>query len=331
MFMAVSPYHLTTRELPAMASLLLGEHVVTHMPAPFTGSGREQIERAVRLVPRYLRFMDSWRWSMPLWEKGVMTSWLEGQEPTDDMAWICRQIDTDDSLAPMRTLMRSEMFEDEVRFLDLLASDMLKGGPDPGVNVPVWAGLDRFATRHRLVVARAEPISIAQRAEGRLGERVFSFVTPVLVQGGGKVLLDARTELAPELEDVRAIVGDLADALGDDVAYDATAASRDIGSAATSLARAFEAVQEMLLTHRDEDGISPKVMMASFTGMVLPVDAVIRSSLAALQAVTASVLASDDTGEAAEGARLPVLYDELQGRRFLSITVRPVGRRLPRR
>ncbi|QKK09619.1 MAG: hypothetical protein HND58_16560 [Planctomycetota bacterium] len=72
MFAAISPYHLTTREPPAMAALLLAERSVTFMPSP--RGTREEIEQAAAESPEYVRFMETWAWSMPLWKDGLLGS-----------------------------------------------------------------------------------------------------------------------------------------------------------------------------------------------------------------------------------------------------------------
>ncbi len=62
LIIVVSPYHLTTRQPPALVGPLLADHVVTMMPTPSkAGQGHDEARRAVMEAPKYLRFMESWR------------------------------------------------------------------------------------------------------------------------------------------------------------------------------------------------------------------------------------------------------------------------------
>ena len=47
----VSPYHLTTREAPALAALLFADRVVTIRPTPLGGESRSEVCRAMDLAP----------------------------------------------------------------------------------------------------------------------------------------------------------------------------------------------------------------------------------------------------------------------------------------
>jgi hypothetical protein len=62
MLVAVSPYHLTTREPAAIAALLLADRVVTLLPGP----DRRGAELAAERLPHYLDFVLTWEWSVPL-------------------------------------------------------------------------------------------------------------------------------------------------------------------------------------------------------------------------------------------------------------------------
>lgn len=74
MNVVVSPYHLTTREAPAMASLLLAERVVTLLPASLESDSVHAAKRAAERSPWYTRFMETWGWTAPLWDEGVISS-----------------------------------------------------------------------------------------------------------------------------------------------------------------------------------------------------------------------------------------------------------------
>src|SRR3954469_15040776 len=117
MRVAVSPYHLTTKEPAAPVAFLLADSVVTMLPAPFNG-GRRHAEELSARIPRYLDFIQSWRWTVPLWNAGVVASALAGEDASEDVRAVCARIADDDRFGPLRPLMRPELFETEERYLD---------------------------------------------------------------------------------------------------------------------------------------------------------------------------------------------------------------------
>lgn len=325
MFAAVSPYHLTTREPPAMAALLLAERGFTFMPAP--RGTREAIEQALAESPEYLRFMETWAWSMSLWEHGVLASALDdGDDALGDLhtAWL--MLRDDERYAPLRPLARTGLFETQREFLDAISRDLVRGGPDPGVSLPLAAGIDRFAARRGLVVMRSTPTSVAQKAEQRLGRRVFAVALPILLQASAERLIEVRGLLAEELEDLAGAVGAIAGvvARGDDVRDDPSLVE-GVEHAARAYAHAFECERETITAgHRDQVHVIER--MTSISAVSLPVDAVLRSGVSAMR------LLSDNrrrggraTAQAVE--TMPVLADSLGASRVLSLVVKPLGTR----
>ncbi len=285
MHVAISPYHLTTREAAAMASLLLAERAVTMLPRPGGGNGaangsRSRFVDAASEVPRYLEVMEHWQWSMPLFREGVVQAFWEGEDAAEDVRRVCGRIESDESLRDLRPLMKVDLFEDERAYLDAIARDLLKGGPDPALTVPVAAGMDRFATRHELVVARSAATSVAQKAEARMGTRLFAVAVPVLVQASADRLLEARELLLDPLEQLRMSLADVFDQARLGEPFDASF----VRSAAAEYEAAFEVERDVLL-EPEEDEFEPRVLsgMVSITGMTMPVDAVLRSSLEAVR------------------------------------------------
>lgn len=316
----ISPYHLTTREVPAMASLLLADQAVTMVPAPLTEFGPADLHRAVERSPRFLRFMESWAWTLPLWRAGVVASAVDGGDATPDVHHAWSLIDTDDDLAPLRPLMRRTLFDDDREYLDALAGDLLKGGPDPGICVPMAAGLDRFAVRHGFIVARAESVSVAQKAEARLGRAVFAFAVPVFIRGGAERILRARQTLAGPLDQLRKAIGSAAGA-----SVELTDGPLDkrrtdaLQTAAGTYADAFDRQREELSSPDDEE--RAVVSFVSVSAVLLPGDAVLRSSLSAVRALGIPI-----ARRAVEATTLPVLSDPLRVGRFVSLVIRPMGR-----
>ncbi|MCW5776374.1 MAG: hypothetical protein KIS87_08055 [Phycisphaeraceae bacterium] len=314
MIAALSPYHMTTREPATIAALLLAERVVTMMPTPFEGVERPHVERAVSRSPRYLELMESWRWSVPLWNAGVITGDVDGEDAAGEVRSVCDRLRDDDRLAPLRLFMRESLFDDERSYLDAIARDLLRAGPDPAISIPVAAAMDRLAALHGMVVMRSFPTSIAQRAEQGLAKKMFAFAMPMLLQASGERLLEAREGLGDSVTELGSL------ALS---AANGKASSADVADAARDAADAFESVRtDLARPCDDEDDLHVILGTASVTVVSLPVDAVLESSLAAFQAFgPAPVRAS--TRE----TTLPALRDPLAGERVISFIVRTIGRR----
>ncbi len=314
MIIVVSPYHLVTREPPAMASLLLADRVVTLVPAP-VGAGPAGAREAAARSPWYARFVEELGWSAPLWREGVLASQLDGDDPGADMLDVADRIRTQEAYLALRPLLREAIFENEHTFLSALGSDLTRGGPDPAVTVPLVAALDRFARRHGAGVARPLPVSVVQRAEAALGNSVAALALPLLVQASPEVLLLARRRLADPLGALRSALGRLARcvAAGEPTALTA----RELGTAGAAYANAFETHAKELL-HAPDDDVRPVVTSVVITAQALPVDAVLRSSLVAMDSLVEASLPS------AQGASGLALAGEDSGP-VLSLTFKPMG------
>lgn len=280
MIIAVSPYHLTTREPAALVAMLLAERVVTMLPAPLQGKQWGAVKAAAQQVPRYLEFMKTWQWTIPLWEAGVITSSLEGQEAVDELRPVCARIDEEERFAPLRLLMKPELFEDHERYLDAFARDLLRAGPDPGLTVPVASGLDSFASRHGAAVARSEPSSVVQKAEAALGRELFSTAIPVLLQADGERILEARELLHEQLDTLR----DAFAAIVEGTAQTG-AGNSALSAAAKTYSKSFEQHRDILIAPSEDDEQRVIDGTVVITGIRLPADAVLDSSLSAMRAL----------------------------------------------
>jgi hypothetical protein len=304
---ALSPYHLATREPPAMAALVLADRVVTLVPQPATGSSRSDVRNAVKNSPRYLRLMESWRWSSPLWTSGVISSGIDDEEACDQLPGVYESIACEESLAGLRVLTRGarqRAAEDADKALDHVAADLLRGGPDPGINIPIAAALDRFATRHGFCAIRAGATSIAQRAETRLGTKLFSIAMPLLVRaGGGRVQL-LRNDLESELGDLRAAA---ANVVHSDIPMPRPGQIDAISDAAETYSSAFRRWAMEWARGDDENAERVTGGYVSITAMLMPADAVLRSSQAAIHALSGGMARFDSgVGNAGEKAEQPL-------------------------
>ncbi len=264
MIVALSPYLLTTREPAAMVSLLLADHAVTVIPTPEGVATRETVGLVAGSIPSYRQLLESWSWSVPLWEAGVVGSDFEGEDAIDDIRAALSEIETDDRFAAMRPLMHAALEDTGEVYLRRFADDLLKAGPDPAISVPVAAGIDRYAGRLGLTVARGEPASIAAKQEGGLLRTVARFAMPALMQAGGQRLLVAREELRGELDALRDAIEDGSEA--------------DMRHASGTLSGAAERIERELTRVTDPDEPRTILGMASVTLGELPVEAVQRSS-----------------------------------------------------
>ena len=311
-----------------MADLLLAERAVTFMPSP-RGS-REEIEQAAAESPEYVRFMETWAWSMPLWKDGLLGSALDdGDDALGDLHTAWTQLAGDERYASLRPLARTSLFECQTEFLDVISRDLLRGGPDPGVSLPMAAGIDRFAARRGLMVMRSAPLSVAQKAEQKLGRRVFAFAAPMFAQASAERILRAREILCEEIDELTLAMGELNELViqGSEPGDERDAVAR-IELAARAYADAFVSVADFIASgERDELHVIDR--MATFTAVSLPVDAVLRSGVSAMRSLSRQRGgARRSEAQAAATQTLPVLADTLGSKRVLSLVVKPLGERV---
>jgi hypothetical protein len=272
----ISPYHLTSREAPALAALQLADHCVTLLPAPGRTASPE-VGRAVdaaRAAPSYADLVESWRWSEQLFAEGVIAAGFEGEDAGEDAREACARIGTEGWLRSLRPLIRPEVFEDDRAYLAAVSWDVLRGGPDPALSIPLNAGLDAFAVRHELMVARAPATSVVQKAEARLARRLGSVAIPMLVQGSAERVLLARVLLSDALGPLRDALAALA--AGEDA---------DLTEPARAYTEAFAGERDDLLAPPgpmdDLDEVRPVEGLVSLSAIELPHDAVLTSSVSA--------------------------------------------------
>lgn len=318
----LSPYHLTTREPPAMAALCIADEVVTFLPTLAERTDRDEAERAARDEPAYLDMIESWQWSMPLWESGLLSMGDAVASPDAQIRRVGSQIRADERFAALRPLMPASAL-DEDRVMRNVARDVLRGGPDPAVSVPVAAGLDRFAVQRNGYAMRSAATSVAQRAESRMTDKLFAFAVPVLLQASAgriarlrELMEEPRVALATAMDEAAHAV-----ACGEPVAP--SPSWRPLGEHWSACFEQYRV--ELTEPCDDEDGLHVIEGMLSIEGVSLPMDAVLRSSVAALRAVSHPRAVS----QSAESMTtvLPAVHDPLEGQRVFSLVCRVVGRR----
>lgn len=298
----VSPYHLTTREAPAMAALLLCEQVVTMMPTPEGDAPRALAEQLAGRAPRYARLVESWSWSVPLWNESVIVSEVGGLSPRALVQEAHAEIGSRVDFAPLRPLLAE--YPDDASYLQALAHDLLRGGPDPALTIPMAAGLDRFAAAHQLVMARSHPVSLAQRHEERLWRTLATLALPVILEGRAERVLDARELLDPELSELREQL----------LAVRAGKPEPALRSAGSAFRKAFDRVAPELV---EPDPQEPRVVFGEVALRLvdMPADASLLASVRAAASIARVDAAPATAGLALAGARTTSLVVRVIARR----------------
>lgn len=361
MDIAVSPYHLTTREAAAMAALLLGRRVLTMLPAPVEaaaqatkttgkttgGIGGMSALQTAATIPTYRRFVESWAWTVPLWEQGVLHYSREGETFVNDMWAVTQHIDEDDTCIALRHFTKRHDYPDDGAYLSAVAADMLKGGPDPGISLPVAAALDRFATRHGLAVARTNTRrnpSRAQQAEATLATPLATFTMPILMQASAERILHWREVLAKELSQVSQVLRRLSEQVATLHGQHGNlqAQSSNVARDVDALQRAAEVLSEAVATRHEElfmgskdDEVRAIETLATISCVPLPWDAVLQSSVRAIETLGEKARCGEQTDTSRdaetkrgseEASQAISKYDAVRGRSFLGLAVKVVGK-----
>ncbi|RMH12936.1 MAG: hypothetical protein D6695_05440 [Planctomycetota bacterium] len=300
----VSPYHLTTREAPALAALLLCDRVVTMLPTPVGTSAREDAEQLAAGVSRYAQLIESWRWTVELWNAGVLAGESHGTCPGECVRDVHNEIMAGLHWPALGSLL--EEHRDERSFVRALAHDLLRGGPDPALTIPVAAGLDRFGARLGLPVARSHPVSLAQRHEQRMWTPLAAVALPVILEGRAERILEARDLLLDELDELRR-------ALSGVFAHDPDI---DLREAARAYRQAFDRVADELF-EPDEDEIRVVLGEVSLRLVDLPADAALLSSTRAAESITRTRVARDAHAITVAGSRVMALVVRVLARRSI--------------
>ena len=270
----MSPYHLTTREPVATIALQVAQTATTLLLAPSGLPSERSVRIEVTRSPVYRAYMESWEWAMPLFKEGVVGSVFRNADPVDDVRDACRTLHEDPVFAPLMPYLREELFADDTAYLRAASADVLKSGPDPGVSIPIAAGLDRFAAEFGLVVVRSTPASLVQKHESRMGRVIFRTTIPALVQGSADRLLLTRALLSDEREALARAIS---------LAFETRDPSA-VRRAAAAYADAFERERGDLTAppgRGEEDEVRVVVGEASLVGVEFPVDAALRASVGA--------------------------------------------------
>ena len=210
----VSPYDLSAQGSGAMAALMLCDRCVTFLPVRAEDISEEGVERAATHSARFEGLLKHWGWSLPLWREGVLAAAgveLTGEKTLyDEVMGVRERIGSEPALAALRavgaagTRPSTEDPDTEETFLDEASRDLVRGGGDPGVSVPVMAALERYAATRNLWLIQSPASSMVGKLERRMGRGLFSTTAPFPTSASGEAILDAREALHPQLVALRA-------------------------------------------------------------------------------------------------------------------------------
>lgn len=258
-----------------MVALLVARRVVTLVPAPPGAGSRADLERAALRVPKYLELVDRLSWAKALFAGEVASTHVGGEDALEDVRGMWGRIEREEDWTPLRAWMKWSLVEEPEPFLEALCTDMLRGGPDPGISVPVAAGADQYAGRFGLMVARSHPKSLAQRAEGAFARTIVSWSMPAILQGDADRIMHAREMLGQELDALRVAVESVAAGHGQ---------VADVRGAARAIGEKFAACEGDLLMDADDE-VRPVAGAVTLSVVAMPRDVALRSSADAAAAV----------------------------------------------
>lgn len=239
----LSPYELDGQSLGARVGLLLGQPASTLLPTPTLGTSDQAIEDAIEHSPGYLKLMERWRWSSPLWNAGILVRGLEPQGPLPWIRAAARDFDRDRTLAtltqrasppgtPGPSPTATDTFDDDGVYLQALSEDLRKGGVRPAVVLAVTAGLEAYSAATGATLVRTAAQSTAGKHEDRSSRRIARAVLRMPTPEKADEILETREELAPELDAVRSVIskaGSTAEQDLRDAAHDLENAVRTFG------------------------------------------------------------------------------------------------------
>jgi hypothetical protein len=197
----VSPYELVARSDSAEAALLIADAVVTLLPAPLEGSDQHLLQEAATDAPGFGRLIRALAWTGPLWRAGVLLPTWEGAAPLGQVQAAAREMAA--SKGALAELIGASAFEDTHAYLQAISRDLLAGGRDPGVAVPVASGLERFAAMHGLPLVRGEGKSLSARIESRGLKPEAQVTTAAVVGASAELLIQLRDQWGAELSALR--------------------------------------------------------------------------------------------------------------------------------
>lgn len=318
--LVISPYDVSARSATAVAAMLLADRVLTLLPAPDQGHPGDAEDHAMarRSSPAYLRLMEAWDWTGPLWREGVLAAGLDGSEVARSVRETRGLVERDPSMGPLLALMRSNDDEPRTEF-DSLCRDLVLGGVNPAVSVPLTSAVESFAAGHALTLARPQAKSLASRFE-RASQRVlFRLNMTCVIEADAGDLVQLRQALAVTLAGLRAAFDALLDSARSNASE--TELADRLGEADRHRAAFEPALADRVKRLRSEASFSGrriKCVPVTLTGSLAPAGAALRAAHAAAGMVTARRPAPHPSNDPPHTAMVA-------GRPLVVLTIKPLA------
>jgi hypothetical protein len=280
MRLVLSPYEFDSASPAAAAAMLLGRDeggVLTIQPTPFGNSGPDAAREAATLAPAYARLLEKWRWTGPLWRGGVLQAAGSGQSLATMLSRSAAALLADRSLIAARGLLKVGPSDDESAFLESLSRDLIRGGSDPAISLPLVAVTERLA-------AEADAALVCGQLGGMIWKprpgapTSFTFSIPLILGATGGEILDTRAALADSLETFRNVLREalMAARLGQVNGH-----AGAVRLAAEAFAREFRSIRSSRRpdAHRDS---ADRPVEAVFSVSIVPTGRAVREAVARL-------------------------------------------------
>lgn len=205
MRLLLSPYEIDASSLAAAAAVLLGDDeggVLTVQPSPFEGATADAARVLAMRAPSFGRLLETWRWTGPLWRGGLLRAAGTGRALAEMVLQSRAEMIADPMLASARGVLLTDAIDDEAAFIEALSRDLIRGGSDPAISLPLVAVAERLAADSEASLVCGDAAGLIWKA--RVGSGVaFSFAMPVPAGASGREILAWRESLASPLAALR--------------------------------------------------------------------------------------------------------------------------------
>jgi hypothetical protein len=327
--LVLSPYDLTARSSAAVAACVLGDRVVTLMPGPGKNLPRDPAALARRGTPAFERLAEAWAWSGPLWRSGTVVAGMDGDGVAEAVRTARAGIERQPEMGVLASLMkRTDAGDDDSAKFDAICRDLVTGGINPSVTVPLGAAVESFAAAQSLTLVRGGTSSLMTRLEKASQRVVFRLSTACVTEGDASDIVALRESMLESSRGFRAGLSDLLHATRTGARQGEIAGA--VGAADTAridFEAALEDRVESLRRKASFSGQRMKVSRVTLTGSLAESDAGVRAARAAALALERGgtgkrVVALPSGGPASEPA--PVESGLTRGP-MVVLTIKAVG------
>lgn len=208
--LVLSPYDLTARSAAAVAACVLADRVITLMPGPGKDLPKDPAALARRGTPAFERLAEAWDWSGPLWRSGAIIAGMNGDAVAESVRSQRIGIERSADLGVLASLIRrTDAGEDDGARFDAICRDLVTGGINPSVTVPMGAAVESFASERGVTLVRGASKSLTGRIE-KSGERVvFRMSMTCVIEADASDLVALRSAVGESAREFRSALGGL--------------------------------------------------------------------------------------------------------------------------